>query len=281
MNFRKYRPGFLRFVVACLGLALTGCASNAPQSAGPELDYKSRAISSSQGGVKVSTSVLSAEESSEVYGVELANHGIQPVWIKVENQDDRAYWLMSVGMDPNFFPPSEAAEVFTSQGNQDQLELTFKRLAFRNPVPSKGNVSGFVLTNRDEGIKMVQVDLVSSGRLKSFSFLTGVPGFRADYNARQVFQRDLNQQEEIVNYEDTNAFRKALEQLPCCVTNKKGTRNADPLNLVIVGGLRDAFPALARRWTSGSDPGIRDRAGARAAGRGAGAGLGAALRGSR
>ena len=234
-------------VVACLGLALAGCASNAPQPAGQELDYMSRAISSSQGGVKVSTSVLSAQESSDVYGVELASQGIQPVWIEVENQDDRAYWLMSVGMDPHFFPPSEAAEVVTSQGNENQLELTFGKLAFRNPVPSKGKVSGFVLTNHDEGIKMVQVDLVSSGRLKSFYFLAGVPGFRADYNARKVFERDINRPEELVDYEDADAFRSALENLPCCATNKKGTRNADPLNLVIVGGLKDAFPALVRR----------------------------------
>lgn len=247
MNFNKYRPGFLRLFVVFLGLALAGCASNAHQPAGHELDYMSRAITSTQGGVKVSTSVLSAEESSDVYGVELAKQGIQPVWIKVENQDERAYWLMSVGMDPHFFPPSEAAEFLSSQGNLDQLELTFRKLAFRNPVPSKGNVSGFVLTNHDEGIKMVQVDLVSSGRLKSFSFLAGVPGFRADYSARKVFERDLNRSEELVDYEDADAFRKALEQLPCCVTNKKGTRNADPLNLVIVGSLKDAFPALVRR----------------------------------
>ena len=63
-----------------------------------------------------------------------------------------------------------------------------------------------------------------------------------------------------MNYTDDAAFRAALEALPCCVTNKDGSKNGDPLNLVVVGGLDDAFPAFARRgWRpteekwSGSD----------------------------
>ena len=50
-----------------------------------------------------------------------------------------------------------------------------------------------------------------------------------------------------MNYTDDAAFRRALEALPCCVTNEGGSRNGDPLNLVVVGGLDDAFPAFARR----------------------------------
>ena len=50
-----------------------------------------------------------------------------------------------------------------------------------------------------------------------------------------------------MNYTDDAAFRAALEALPCCVTNKDGSKNGDPLNLVVVGGLDDAFPALVRR----------------------------------
>jgi hypothetical protein len=35
--------------------------------------------------------------------------------------------------------------------------------------------------------------------------------------------------------------------LPCCVTNKDASKNGDPLNLVVVGGLDDALPAFVRR----------------------------------
>ena len=63
----------------------------------------------------------------------------------------------------------------------------------------------------------------------------------------EVFRRDIYPPEKVLNYTDDAAFRTALEALPCCVTNKDGSRNGDPLNLVVVGGLDDAFPAFARR----------------------------------
>ena len=104
-----------------------------------------------------------------------------------------------------------------------------------------------MLTNLDEGVKLVQIDLVASQRVRTFSILTVVPGFRADYEASEVFRRTIYSPEQIVNYTNDAAFRAALETLPCCVTNKGGAKNGDPLNLVIVGGLDDAFPALVRR----------------------------------
>ena len=231
-------------------LTHVGCASNQPLTEAETLDYKSRAISRSNGGVVVSASVLSADESRDVYGVPLARKGIQPVWIEVENGDDIAYWLLSPGLDPNFFPASEAAEAFaTTHENETRevLEQRFGALAFRNPIVPGATVSGFVLTHLDEGVKMVQVDLVASGVHKSFSMLTSIPGFRADYRARRVFVRDFYAEDEIIDYTDEDAFRAALEALPCCVSNKDGSRNGDPLNLVVVGGHDDAFPALVRR----------------------------------
>ena len=93
---------------------------------------------------------------------------------------------------------------------------------------------------------MIQVDLVASGEHKSFSIFSTIPGFRADYRARRVFIDELYSEDEIINYTDEKAFRAALEALPCCVTNKDGSRNGDPLNLVVVGGHDDAFPALVR-----------------------------------
>jgi hypothetical protein len=227
-------------------LACGGCATVRLQPDPGPSGFKSRVLSRSDGGVRVSTSVLSADESLALYGVPLAKKGIQPVWIEVENHDAIAYWLMSPGLDPHFFPASEAADGFAA-GRRDEIERRFRDLAFRNPVRAGTTVSGFVLTNLDEGMKMVQVDLVASGSLKVFSFFTAVPGFRADYHSRQVFLRDVYAPEAMTDYTNDDAFRAALEALPCCATNKQGTRHGDPLNLVVVGGLEDAFPALVRR----------------------------------
>jgi len=239
------RLSLLVLASSAMLIGVSGCALVSPQPEALALDFKSRAITRSEHGVRVSTSVLSADESLAVYDAPLSTRGIQPVWIEVENRDSVDYWLMSSGLDPNFFPASEAADAFTS--GQPEIEQRFRELAFRNPVPAGETVSGFVLTNLDEGVKMVQVDLVASGRLTAFSFLSVVPGFRADYRSREVLPRELHAPDEIIDYTDDNAFRAALAALPCCVTNNNGSRNGDPLNLVIIGGLEDAFPALVRR----------------------------------
>jgi hypothetical protein len=232
--------------------AITGCTALIPRADADKADFKSRIQTKQAGNVQVSTSVLSASESRAVYGVALAKKGIQPVWVEVKNSDDKNYWLMFRGMDPYFFPASEAAEAFLlsdSSGRQSKIEQHFQKQAFRNPIPPGATTSGFVLTNLDEGAKMVQVDLVADDEHKSFSFLAFVPGFRADfYRARKKNpHRQHASSGEVKNYTDDEALRTALDALPCCVTDKKGMRNGDPLNLIIIGGVDDAYPALIRR----------------------------------
>lgn len=231
-------------------VVIAGCAAPPPPPPSATLDYKSRALSRTDGGLRVSAAVLSNEESADVYRVPLERLQMQPVWIEVTNNDDRGYYLMSSGLDPGFFPASEAAEAFSQGGSPDEkasVDQRFRQLAFRNPVRPGQTVSGFVLTNASEGAKLVQLDLVASGRAKTFSILMVVPGFHADYHTSEVFRREIYPPEEIVDYTDDEAFRAALEALPCCVTNKDGSKNGDPLNLVVVGGIDDAFPAFVRR----------------------------------
>jgi outer membrane murein-binding lipoprotein Lpp len=235
--------------VTITAFLLAGCASTGQISELETTHYTERLQTRTDGGMQVSTSVLSDAEAAAVYGVPLADKGIQPVWIEVENNDDIAYWLLSPGIDPNFFPASEAADVFagTSASTNRVLTQRFSQLAFQNPIPPGATVSGFVLTNRDEGVKMVELDLVASGHLKTFSTFSLVPGFRADFHDRDIRNREFYTADEITNFTDDAAFRAALEALPCCVTNKKGTRDGDPLNLVVVGTSNEAFPALVRR----------------------------------
>jgi hypothetical protein len=215
--------------------------------------YLQRAQSKTLGEVTASAAALSAEESAAVYGVPLAEKRIQPVWVEVENRDDAPYWLMFPGLDPNFFPASEAAEAMaTGKGSAALAELNkrFGDLAFRNPVPPGEKASGFVLVNLHEGVMLLQVDLFADKRSRSFSFLAAVPGLKTDYQRSEVFRQNLLAKPLLTDYTDDVAFQAALEALPCCVTNKDGSKNGDPLNLVVVGGIDDAFPALVRRgWT--------------------------------
>ncbi|WP_061179304.1 LssY C-terminal domain-containing protein [Caballeronia pedi] len=234
-----------------VGCILAGCSAVGSTASVPE--YRNRAVTRTEGGMHVSTAALSSEESAAVYGVPLADRNIQPVWIEVENREDRNYFLLSPGLDPNFFPASEAAEAFAGNASPEQrtdLDRRFRTLAFPNPVRPGETVSGFVLTNLNEGAKLVQIDLVAKERARTFSIFVVVPGFEGDYKRSQLFERTVDPEAPTVNYTDDANFRAALEALPCCATNEDGSTNGDPLNLIIVGSRDDALPALVRRGWS-------------------------------
>ena len=230
-----------------------GTSALAQDSRGPP-EHVSRAQSGTQGAVRVSAAALSTEESIAVYGARLADESIQPVWIEVENNDTVPYWLMYAGLDPDFIPASEAAEAMALRhaGRKlEELDRRFRGLGFRNPVPPGATASGFVLTNLHEGAKLLQIDLFADRRSHSFSFLAPVPGLRTDYRQSKVFDRDhVATHDAVVNFTSDAEFATAVEALPCCATSKDGSRNGDPLNLVIIGDVEDAFASLVRRgWT--------------------------------
>jgi len=77
-----------------------------------------------------------------------------------------------------------------------------------------------------------------------------VPGLQADYKTSQIFTREPFAPDQVVEFTDEAAFRKSLEALPCCVTNADGDRNGDPLNLVVIGDVSDAFASFVRRGWS-------------------------------
>ena len=214
-------------------------------------DFRSRAETASDGPLRVSVSVLSPYESAEVYGLPLEVMGIQPVWIEVENRDDSSYWFLPQGLDPNFFPHWEAAEAFSvaEDGLSDYgRRQRFEELSLPDVIPPGEASSGFVLATLDEGFKFVHVDFLRSGQLRHVSLLVSVPGFRADYHERETFEKRLAETAGSVDYgENLEDFRRALLALPCCTTNQSGDRQGDPINLVIVGGVEDAFAALAER----------------------------------
>ena len=241
-------------LVAVVAAGAFGGTTCSAQGSSSEAVYVARAQSGTHGEVRVSAAVLSADESKSVYKVPLADRMIQPVWIEVENNENVPYWLMFAGLDPNFFPASEAAEAMASDGSSRgsaDMEHRFTELAFRNPVAPGATVSGFVLTNLNEGVKLLQIDLFADRRSRSFSFLAPVPGLRTDYRMNRVFDRDyVAAAGDSVNFTNDKEFMAALEALPCCATNEDGSRNGDPLNLVIIGGLEDAFPSLVRRGWS-------------------------------
>jgi hypothetical protein len=139
-----------------LALIAQGCATSAPMPL-EDVRFAQRAETQVQGDLSVTVALPTAAEAVAIYGVDLAEKQIQPVWIEIENRAAVPYWFLTSGLDPNYFAASEAAYAFHAAASDDKaLGERFDTLQFRNPVMPGATVSGFVLTNLDEGLKAVQ-----------------------------------------------------------------------------------------------------------------------------
>lgn len=235
--------GWLLTLIPLL-LLLAGCAVD--PSRNEPIDYRGRAESQVEGGVSVSAVVLSPQETAHSFAMPLADKNVQPVWLEIDNREEKEFFLMLLSIDPEYFSPSEVAWMFRKQGD-DSLEDKIKILASRHiPViiPAKSTVSGYVYTNLDPGAKAFAVELFTEKDLRSFEFAQLVPGFEADFMRvefekiyPQTEARDLSQAE----------LRLYLEALPCCVSGGDQKTPGDPLNLVIVGDGRHLLATLVRR----------------------------------
>jgi hypothetical protein len=103
--------------------------------------------------------------------------------------------------------------------------------------------SGYVFTRVDQGTKSFNVDVVSPDDQFRMSFFVPVPGLKIDHH--QVSWESLYEPSEIREV-DLGGLVSSLESMPCCVTDKKGRNNGDPLNLVIVGDIYDVYYAFLR-----------------------------------
>jgi hypothetical protein len=249
------RPLYLIFLSGWLLLA-SACATFDPQ---PRhlYDYHDRAQSMIKGEVRVTVAVLTTEESKWVFGVPLADRGIQPVWLRIQNNEQVPYWVYAIGLDPNYFAPDEAAWknhfLFSSATNAD-MDAYFRGANIHEFVLPEHTVSGFLFTNIDEGTKSVNVSLISPDkRERTFSFQIPVPGLETDQNRiDEESERDaLYPPDAMVEIEDLDALRIWVEQLPCCVVGANDELPGDPLNLVLIGADGTVAPAFSRQgWQS-------------------------------
>ena len=227
-------------------MVMQACATAKPLPVDP-LAYRNRTESSVNEDVTVTVAVPTISEAQAIYSVELSSKHIQPVWVEVKNDSADTYWFLPLGLDPEYFSPSEAAFAFHTDSDETnrQLDEKFQKLQIQNPVRPGSTEAGFVLVNLDEGFKAIDIDLISREAVKSFSFIMSDPEFRADF--KLVDFETLYAADDIISIEDEKELRRVFEELPCCTTNADGDEYGDPLNLVLIGETNDIVPALVRR----------------------------------
>jgi hypothetical protein len=235
----------------CLALAasvLVACTPFAPEPL-EHAEFLGRAKTQEGDGFRVSVAALTPDESRRYLGEDLDSKGVQPVWLRIENQKDVPVRYLPLWTDPNYFSPSEVAFNFHhSIGGEDnqRIDEYFLKNTLDGAVAPKSVASGFVFTHKSEGTKYVNVALFSNHELKQLRFVVPVPGGKWDF--QRVDLRTLYPPEKVVAL-DLQGLKAALEALPCCVSNKEGSRWGDPLNMVIVGTPPHiVFPFVERGW---------------------------------
>ena len=233
---------------ALLSGTLGGCATWQVPEATDDTEIRTRAETGAVRDVRLSAAVLSAEDSRRIFGKNLNETGIQPVWVEVENATADALWLLRAGTDPDYFSPLEVAWPYHapfSKANNAAIVAHFDALDFQNPIPPHATVSGIIFVNPHQRTLVLNVDLLGPAKVIPFTLFLPVPDAPPDDRVLHNVQRYAEAAQE--EFDDLDALRDALERTPCCATSTDGSTSGDPINVVMVGALADVASALIRR----------------------------------
>ena len=200
----------------------------------------------SVGEVRVTTAVPSAKETKQIFGAALYKRNIQPVWIKIENLGEETLWFLPLGLDSAYFTPIE-----TSYRRQNRIpilnlntNIDIYDKSMRLHINAGEVRTGYVFTRVDEGTKSFNVDIINEkGRNYLMTFFVPVPGLRLDHH--DADWQDMYGPDEWRDV-DLAGLISGLEALLCCVTDESGQKFGDPLNIALVGRVRDVYHAFMR-----------------------------------
>jgi hypothetical protein len=237
----------LRTVLPVLSVLCVGCGGHAyVYEPVASIEIQGRAESQSDGAVRVSAAVPGREETAAIFGIDLYDQGIQPIWLEVENNGPEPVRYAMVSTDSDYFSPLEVA--YKNRGGfsdeaRIEMERRFNELVMPRYIDPGETRSGFVFSHADNGAKGFNVDLFTSGDSMHFTFLLRVPGFVPDY-ANVDFESIYSPDQLTVVSDDQ--LREAIRGMPCCSADADGDAAAGAINVVLVGVGDDLLRALLR-----------------------------------
>ncbi len=248
LGLRKF--GAAVILLGALGAAVTIFSSfrfNPDPSS--DSSFIARAQQKSVAGMKVSISALGARESQRSFGENLADSNIQPVWLSIENENDDQLVFLPISMDPDYYSPYEVSYrfhgllAFAANRARDRY---FLERQIASILPPHSTTTGFVYGVLDSGVKYAHVVIAGENRYEAFDFVLPIPGpsfIGTNINANTIYPGK--------NIEDLHLdpLRTLFSKQPCCTTNANGSRDGDPLNLVIIESQQDPIvPFVTRGW---------------------------------
>ncbi|MET0027587.1 MAG: LssY C-terminal domain-containing protein [Candidatus Thiodiazotropha sp.] len=196
--------------------------------------------------VTVHIAIPTDEQASRYFGVPMAEHDVQPIWMHVKNDSPKDYWLMPFSLDPDYYSADEAAFMtgaHLSADKQQRNRSLFRKNALPFFVPAGSTQEGFIYASYKRGGRFVDVHLSSNGHAIRMRFAVLLPTESFDYEQSEL--RELyNRVSELPDL-SVDELQTRLEQMVCCTTNAAGDRTGDPLNLVIIGTGKELISALS------------------------------------
>jgi len=265
-----------------LAMALhVGCVSYRPIPLS-QLDFHDRLRFATDGEVTVAAAVLGPEETRKTFAVDLYAKGVQPVYVKIDNQSSSTFIFFERSVDPHYFSPLEAAyqahvsvmapfyqyglssavmwpllpfvpiRAITAGKANSEMDEYFDDAGIGNESISPGEqLEGFIFTHIDPGAKKVPVTLYGAEEKRSFTVIVKVPETHADHEL-VAFDSVCNQAEYIRH--DWESLVERLQTMPCCSTNQTGAVDGDPANLILVGSLKSILEAFTLAGWDETEP---------------------------
>lgn len=232
---------------------LSGCASNPLDSifdpipaAALSQDPIVRVLDG--GRLRLTLQVMEQEKIKRELGIDLNARRIRGIWVEIENQSDRPYWLLRSSLDGDYYPISEI--LYSLRGEMDEGQLKtlqgeLRSKGFRNPIRAHSKADGYVFISSNHLNRVARLVLQGTNGAWEVPIFLPVPELKGYRFPKQL---ELYAAEEIIST-DADGLRKLLGTLPCCTTDAGGEKKGDPLNLVLVGEASDLHYAFsARQW---------------------------------
>jgi hypothetical protein len=232
-------------------MLMSACAS-APPFRPPDVAYEAalreRAVSEVDGDIRVSATIAGPEEARSIFGVDLGERDILPLWLEIANGSKERMFFLPTGLDPEYFAPLEVAFLYKGAVDHAALGRHLQAVQFdsRSAILPGETRAGFVFINAVDLSLVAQVDLVGWRFAKRIALSVRVPGSEAAQH-RLAEMHARSGAADVVEIGDDAQLRDALEKLPCCTTDATGAGRGLPLNLALVGSLEEAGPAFVRR----------------------------------
>jgi hypothetical protein len=244
-------------LITLLALSVGACSTASyKHESFNNFQIEQRAITQEQGPIQVRASVPGQDEAEKIFGIPIYKRGIQPVWLEITNNSPDRARLALVSVDHYYFSPLEVAYMhkkhFSKQGWQE-MEKYLLEMAMPRNIAAGEKASGFVFTHATDGTKSFNVDVFYQGTkaaYNNFAFFIQVPGFVPDH--AEVDFEGLYA-DRVVPDLDSDGLRIALQDMPCCTTNRAGDGQGPPINIVLVAEGKNILKSLLRaEWSETS-----------------------------